>query len=738
MSLPKDGTEGDILEPDVRGTAGSARSVWTEDLHSQRHIPPEVSPAANPEVHAMLANVFFFEGGGTARRSGGENSEDDKKTAKGKDGGKDKSDSKPVPTEKQPAVPNENQFFSGQLSDADRKRLESEEVKPELIEAISKKLNAVGKDPQTAILDAVKSNRVVALGETHVSPNGLQEDGIALIPKMKEAGLTHLAVEIRKSQQGMLDEFLQGKISSDEFKTRFFETHDHKGHGDDWLKLMKTAHNAGIKVVAVDDYKNLDKIEYLGISKETATQRDKSMSGMIGDILDKDPKAKVLFWVGADHLEKGVGKYQCDTAGELLRQKGKKDGFGIAVFGAQLEDSASGNRTEATLAGMARRPVAFQTDQVPDYSKLPTDRGKKFESVILYPKDHSLKLLEQKYGKEDPRIIPKMDQTALSYAHDGKVDKALAMQERSKELVEKKFGKDSPEYVQRLTQTGLVFDAVRDRTKAQQQFKLAYEAAEKLPAEKRFAILEPAARLESENLNRLKLRDDAGTHIHKALAVLKDEPELYKELRKEANRGRNQGNTLVVAERLLELLDNKPEKARELAQALLSIEEKNEKEPGHFRITGRHLTLGDVNEKLGKTAEAEKHYTAALANAEKATADYTFRRTLGEVAAFNIRHKNFDKAEEQLSRRLELVGQAKYKMSSELIGTTTQLGTVFAGQGKNDKAEKYFKDAIQLGEKEKEVSGSTVSAYADFLKKTGRVTEADALKKKYQDPERGR
>lgn len=468
-------------------------------------------------------------------------------------------------------------------------RLAADGVTAEQLERAGNRLNQVGQEPRQMILEAVRNSRVTAIGETHTQPNGLQRDGAQLIPEMKRAGLTHLAVEINKDQQGLLDDFLKGKITRDQFKQKFFGSADTNGQGDDWLQMAKAAHEAGIKVVAVDNYRDDSSIDIRGFDQKTAAQRDGSMASMIGDILDKDPKAKVLFWVGSDHLEAGIGRYGNQTAGELLRQKADRDGFKLTVMAQQLEDSSTGGSSGGALAGMSNRPIGFNTKTAGrEVTDLLGARDKKFDNILLYPKDYSLKLLESEVGPNSPALLPKMDQIALSYAGDGSAEKAMAMTERAAALGKRLFGENSPQYVERLTRTGQVHNALKQPDAARASFEAAIAHAGNLPDKNSRELLEAVARWESVTMTRMRY-PDLGSQMVKALPAILDNKLLYDSLRRDANRNSDSPkNPLVVADHVIETLKfmGNNDRALQLANRMLEIEKRHEL-PGSHRIKER-------------------------------------------------------------------------------------------------------------------------------------------------------
>lgn len=601
-------------------------------------------------------------------------------------------------------------------------------VRPEVLTSIAARINGVGQDPRAAIMEAVRSSRVIALGETHVSPNGLRQDGLALIGQMRRAGVTHLAVEVSRDQQGLLDDFLHGRITRDEFKTRFYRTADHRGHGDDWLDIMQAAHRAGMRVVAVDDPRFGREVDYRDFSRAEVEWRDTTMATMIGNIIRENPNARVLFWVGANHLQRGTLRQGSLSAGELLHRQGEREGFGVSIFAAQLEDRASSTAQARALAGMASQPVAFRTRDVPNYATLPGGAGQ-FDNVILYPREYSLRLMEQQYGRKDPRLLPMLDQTALAYARDNDVDQALALQRRAMAIAEATFGRNSPQYVERLTRMGEVYETVRNHEQARLYYGRAVEAATALHGQERQVLLEPAARLEYLNLSMRRRPGNTGAALEQALAVLHDRPDLYRQLRSGPRTGGSRDNPLAMAHTALFNAD--PHLTLRISRSLLPVLERHETR-GSYRITDVHLRTADAYEALGQNADAARHFDAAIANIEKSPHSALLRSTLTESLAFHLRHNNFARAEQLASRQIALLSTTTNSNVTELVQATTNLALAQAGRNNLRQAEENFQLALRLSARIARVPTATVDAYAQFLENNNRRQDAVRLRQIYR------
>lgn len=263
---------------------------------------------------------------------------------------------------------------SEELTPADKRAIEHWHLKPETIKEIKRELNEHGKEPQDVIVDAMKKARVVGLGESHIwSANlGMITDSVA---KLKAAGATHFAVELSQKE---VDEILKtGKDSG---------LHYNK---EEYVAMMLAARDAGLKVVGVDNRKANNGY---GPGNE---HRDEGMAEDIGGILSGDPKAKVVFVVGSNHLNSDGTK---TSAAEILKDKFGKDQVVTTVA------SDNGRRLQ-DLTENLNRPVAVRTQDAPELAKLPLSPGDsqkygQWDIVIAYPKSQS----DPYYGPYEDRM----------------------------------------------------------------------------------------------------------------------------------------------------------------------------------------------------------------------------------------------------------------------------------------------------------------------------------------------
>jgi hypothetical protein len=199
------------------------------------------------------------------------------------------------------------------------------------------------------VLDAARQHQIVVLNETHWQPEH-RAFGARLIPRLRALGVKYFALET--DDQARLDEAMRtGRVTvtTDGF------TYEPQRAG-----LVRAAVRSGMKLVAFDRRTpaELDEIRRDPIA--AAPTREAAMARNIDEqILRRDPKAKVLVWVGMGHA--------CKQPVEL---NGKKEAFmalrlwqrtGIEPFSIyQLSDSgdlAYDDRLYRLLAKSGGRPI---------------------------------------------------------------------------------------------------------------------------------------------------------------------------------------------------------------------------------------------------------------------------------------------------------------------------------------------------------------------------------------------
>ncbi len=150
------------------------------------------------------------------------------------------------------------------------------------------------KHPQSYVIERLKSHDIVFLGTTH-KREAILKFVADLIPRLYEAGITHLGLEICSDQQGKIDSFLQTGNGLDEIKVHpLIDCAEYRNLLSTTRSLDKGKRPAP---VALDLPKSMYKGEI---------NRDEWMARSIAKIFHRNPNAKVLVVVGNLHVMKKI------------------------------------------------------------------------------------------------------------------------------------------------------------------------------------------------------------------------------------------------------------------------------------------------------------------------------------------------------------------------------------------------------------------------------------------------
>jgi len=248
-------------------------------------------------------------------------------------------------------------FLPVVVTDEELASLASLEKTREELEAIRSEINVFGEDPAEVAVRVLKEHQILGLGEMHLSRDGHRKLGARLMPALREAGATHLALEVSRWVQPALDEFERsGQLDRGELPCLLAD--------DEFLDILESARHAGIKLVAADNRPEQRRdaaghtiaAEPALVDQPRELVWDEHMAFAIGQILDSDPAAKVVFWVGNMHLLDHRGQGRLITAARLLRQRFKL----CTVMGA---DRAYTSCSLVRLTKNLRRAVAVSTSK---------------------------------------------------------------------------------------------------------------------------------------------------------------------------------------------------------------------------------------------------------------------------------------------------------------------------------------------------------------------------------------
>lgn len=152
----------------------------------------------------------------------------------------------------------------------------------------------IHKNPQSYVLQKIKSHDIVFLGSTHGKWPILKFVS-NLVSSLHEIGVTHLALEICSDQQGKIDSFLQTGNGLKDINVH--HQIDCPEYRDLFMTIGRLGQSRKPAVVAVD----LPKSMYHG-----KINRDEWMALSIAKIFCQNSNAKVLVLVGNLHVLKKI------------------------------------------------------------------------------------------------------------------------------------------------------------------------------------------------------------------------------------------------------------------------------------------------------------------------------------------------------------------------------------------------------------------------------------------------
>ena len=152
----------------------------------------------------------------------------------------------------------------------------------------------IQKDPQSYVLEKLRSHDIVFLGTTHRRQPILKflSD---LIPCLHEAEVTHLGMEICSDQQDRIDSFLQTGMGLKDIAL------PSQMECPEYRNIFTTIRSLGQAKRPVVLALDLPKSMYQG-----ETNRDKWMASSIAKVFHRNPNAKILVVVGNLHVLKKI------------------------------------------------------------------------------------------------------------------------------------------------------------------------------------------------------------------------------------------------------------------------------------------------------------------------------------------------------------------------------------------------------------------------------------------------
>jgi hypothetical protein len=149
-------------------------------------------------------------------------------------------------------------------------------------------------DPSSYVLEKLKISDVVLLGTKHRQKDIL--DFISgILPRLHEAGVSHIGLEIASDQQPYIDHYMESGIGTNDI--RLHHSIDCPEYRDLLKAIRKSGQKNVLKPVALDLPPSL---------YESRWNRDEYMAKTICNVFDKNPDAKLLVIVGNLHALKKI------------------------------------------------------------------------------------------------------------------------------------------------------------------------------------------------------------------------------------------------------------------------------------------------------------------------------------------------------------------------------------------------------------------------------------------------
>lgn len=251
----------------------------------------------------------------------------------------------------------------------------------EQAEQVRSEIEQNGRDPLDVAAEAMKNNRVVAFGESHLPDNPQRVLGAEAMQRLRDSGATHLAIEAPMWVQPYLDEFMRtGNLDVSQLPPLLRD--------DEYIQMLQAARAAGLKIVAVDanqQYNEGDRNDGPRRGDDRPYQdRDRIMADNIDAILRENPNNKVVFWVGSLHLqnrENPPGQHR--TAAEILKQK-----YSVATIVPITDwDRGIGLYPLGEITADIDRPAAVATRDTPNLAGLKQHDipNSSYDYVFIYP-----------------------------------------------------------------------------------------------------------------------------------------------------------------------------------------------------------------------------------------------------------------------------------------------------------------------------------------------------------------
>jgi len=197
------------------------------------------------------------------------------------------------------------------------------------------------------ILGRAVSSQTLMFGELHENRPKEDDYVISLLPRLKELGYTILVIEMKYSDDAIIQQYLRAEVGDEELDRLLNSRHDPSST----KKMIKAAAKLGFSVRALD-------FDTANNYRCKINLRDKkTFENIKREIFDKNPKEKVVFFYGSVHVSEA--------------KEGTLDSFGCSVtpLGYYLEKNYNNLSVDLTLPYTIKRNI--RADLSFDISILP-------------------------------------------------------------------------------------------------------------------------------------------------------------------------------------------------------------------------------------------------------------------------------------------------------------------------------------------------------------------------------
>ena len=239
------------------------------------------------------------------------------------------------------------------------------------LDGVKEELKINAHPVKSELIDAVQNNSVIAVGEMTAVESASKlhphrELMREVLPELKNAGLTDMALDLPPDYQPVLDQFsVSGNLNA---------VLPGRLDGDDFKKILCAARDSGVKLHAV------------GATNENLLTMQQLIDGLVREtkqLITNQRGRKVLLWAPEEKLS----NFQ-DVNGALVSVSSElsKQGIAAKTFAEFSQDYTQPSLGLAT--GLVAQPLVFKPintarlKEVVNTSNMPMAR---FDNIILYP-----------------------------------------------------------------------------------------------------------------------------------------------------------------------------------------------------------------------------------------------------------------------------------------------------------------------------------------------------------------